>query len=187
MIKVLIGQGTGPRESIPRVQLLARTNSVEAVRRSPVLRVSPRQFVRFRLQNGRAISECGDCTIAPVPPLPGRSHQYHYPFDGCRRNKRNTSKSNRYRPTDGFPLLSVSALLKLADWLQVYRISPHGGKPCDPTKTESFCPAASGAEVGRADATLGSNPGSESRAGVADARPARRSTASRTSKRKGGA
>jgi hypothetical protein len=63
--------------------------------------------------------------------------------------------------------LSISALLKLADWHDAYRIATQGGKPCGPTKTKPFCPASSSDETDRIEATLGSHSAIESPADVA--------------------
>src|SRR5262249_14556383 len=104
-----------------------------------------------------------------------------------RKSKRKARKPGRYRPAFGFPVLSSSALLKLADWHEAYRSAAQGGKPCGPTKTNPFCPVSNDGKTDRTEATLGSNPTTESPTGTADPRSSGRAAASTTSRRKGGA
>src|SRR5687767_10241211 len=50
-----------------------------------------------------------------------------------------TAKASVYQCAPAVPTISVTALLRLADWLHQRR-APHGGTPSCPTPTDPLCP-----------------------------------------------
>src|SRR5690348_9045446 len=107
--------------------------------------------------------------------------------DCCKRSKRDARKVNRYRSGGEFPVVSVSAFLKLADWYRAYRSVTQGGEPC-PTDERPFSgPSRTGtASADKPAAALGSNSSRGSSASVANAQPHRSSTGSVASTQRGG-
>ena len=81
------------------------------------------------------------------------------PFGDCRTYKHNTNEVERDRPSEGFPIISVSALLKLAEWYETYlsnQTVQKGEQGCEaPEKVESPPATAKGTANPRPD--LGKN------------------------------
>ena len=78
-----------------------------------------------------------------------------------------THEVNRYRPITGFPVVSVSAFLKLADWYRAYRSTTHGGQPCPAKKPEPFSGEADPTAADKPDQALGSSSRGDSPANAA--------------------
>src|SRR5262245_6824069 len=75
----------------------------------------------------------------------------------CTRNNRDTHDRARCRHSIEYPIVSVSALLQLAEWVRRFRVPTTGGDPCDTMTTERppFAKAADRAEGPVGDAGRG--------------------------------
>lgn len=100
-----------------------------------------------------------------------------------RSNRRNTHHPRRYRHSVERPIVSVSALLRLVDWLRRFRATTQGGQPCERTTNERppFTKPANSS-----DSPLGSTPRSDAETNAAHAQSNRRQATRGTSRSKGG-
>ena len=48
----------------------------------------------------------------------------------CRRRKYSTPKVKQHGPSGAYPIVSLAALVKLADWYQAHQRPPQGVQPC---------------------------------------------------------
>ena len=98
-------------------------------------------------------SVCGDCRWERFVPSRDRRPKGSGLCRNCRNHTHNTNQVNRRRPSSEYPLVSVSALLQLSDWLLAHRITNQGGNPCDNRKkrtksaVEPFMGVASGRDT----------------------------------------
>ena len=103
-----------------------------------------------------------------------------------RRNRHNARQINRHRPSANFPVVSVFAFLKLADWHEAYRNGTQGGKSCDKARKEPFSGERISESTGKLAAALASPSRRDSSASLAGAQPDHHPAASAASKRQGG-
>ena len=68
-------------------------------------------------------------------------------YGGCKTYKHNTKKVKRDRPSEALPLISVSALLKLAEWYETYFTIQKGAERCENLEKVGFPPATQQAAV----------------------------------------
>src|SRR5438128_12393848 len=108
------------------------------------------------------------------------------PCTCCRRNKRNARKVNGYRPAADFPVVSVSAFLKLADWYRAYLIAMQGGDPCPTAKKEPFSGTTGCESADKPAAAVGSSSRAGSPASAADAQSHRGPADPAASQQRGG-
>jgi hypothetical protein len=66
-----------------------------------------------------------------------------------------TRDDDRYRPGLEFPVVSVSAYLKLSAWYGVYGQPSHGGEPCERMKQVPFSIAGGAEPAGESREALG--------------------------------
>src|SRR5262249_54031191 len=83
------------------------------------------------------------------------------------------------------PIISLSGLLELLQWVQTHPSAIHGGDPCPEPPPPLSPPAPAGPAGSRS--TLESADGRTASADVGDTQQRRRSTARRSSRRTGGA
>ena len=131
----------------------------------------------------RSLRGLNNRTTRPVCVL---TPEYSVPCSCCRRGKCNAPEANRHRPISPFPLVSVSAFLKLADWYQAYTFAIQGGEPCAGAKKDPFCGETGSESAAGAEPTLGSSSRGGSPAKPAGAQSIGCSAASPTSKQRGG-
>src|SRR5437868_1166572 len=107
-------------------------------------------------------------------------------YGGCRRGNRSATERNRSRPSVAYPIVSVSAFLKLADWYRAFVSSGQGEQSCkDRKRGAAVGPIESSSSIVSEPALEGS-PGRGSSANADDAEPDRGQAASTTSGREGG-
>jgi hypothetical protein len=89
-----------------------------------------------------------------------------------RTNNYNTGEVNRDRPSPPYPVISVSALLKLAKWYQDHSTTYEGGERCTNPQKERHPPANNQATGHINGATpLGDITGSDSSTDIAAVEP----------------